>query len=133
LSFVKKQRLNKCLSSMLQRIEKMPTDHEADPTSQESLTSVNKAAMKADEAIRDTAQKYIDKAGLKLDLEHIETNIRRNPMPAVAIAAGAGFIVGGGMVTRLGLAMLTLFSRQAARETATNFIRGGLRPIAHGR
>jgi len=111
----------------------MPTDHEDDSTSDESLTSVNKAAMKADEAIRDTAQKYIDKAGLRLDLKQVETNIRRNPMPAVAIAAGAGFIVGGGMVTRLGLAMLTLFSRQAARETATNFIRGGLRPAAHGR
>ena len=41
--------------------------------------------------------------------------------------------VAGGMVTRLGLAMLTLFSRQAARETASNFIRGGLRPVAHGR
>lgn len=111
----------------------MPTDHEADPTFDESLTSVNKAAMKADEAIRDTAQKYIDKAGLKLDLKQVETKILRNPKPAIAIAAGAGFIVGGGMVTRLGLAMLALFGRQAARETATNFISGGLRPLAHDR
>ena len=70
----------------------MPTDHEADPTFDESLTSVNKAAMKADEAIRDTAQKYIDKAGLKLDLKQVETKILRNPKPAIAIAAGAGFV-----------------------------------------
>ena len=111
----------------------MPTDHEGDQTFDESLTSVNKTAGKADGAIRDTAQKYMDKAGLKLDLKQVETNIRSNPIPAVAIAAGAGFIVGGGMVTRLGLAMLTLFSRQAARETAANFILGGLRPVAHGR
>jgi ElaB/YqjD/DUF883 family membrane-anchored ribosome-binding protein len=130
---VEKTRIEQTTLKHAQRIEKMPTEHEGDQTFDESLTSVNKAARKADGAIRDTAQKYIDKAGLKLDLKQVETNIRRNPMPAVAIAASAGFIVGGGMVTRLGLAMLTLFGRQAARETATNFIRGGLRPVAHGR
>jgi ElaB/YqjD/DUF883 family membrane-anchored ribosome-binding protein len=106
----------------------MTTETRNDQNIDDSMTSVNEAAKKADGAIRDTAQKYVDRSGIKFDLQQIEQTIREKPLPAVAIAAAAGFVVGGGMVTRLGLAMLTLFGRQAARETASNFIGGVIRP-----
>lgn len=86
------------------------------------------AVSKADRAIRDTAQKYLNRSGIKIDLRQIEKSIREQPVRSAAIAAAAGFVVAGGMVTRLGVATLALFGRQAARETATNFISSGLMP-----
>jgi hypothetical protein len=75
-------------------------------------------ANKTDSAIRNTAQKYIGRGGAK----EIETTIRNKPLAATAIAAAAGFIVGGGMASRPGLVILSLLGRKAARETATNFV-----------
>ncbi len=106
----------------------MTTEYSDDRDFDESVTSEGGAVSKADGAIRDTAQKYLDRSGIKLDLQQIEKTIREKPLRSAAIAAGAGFVVGGGMVTRLGVATLALFGRQAARETATNFISKGLLP-----
>ena len=78
----------------------------------------------ADRAFRATAQSYLDRAGLNLDLRQLESTIRRKPVQTVAIAAGAGFLVGGGMGTRLGAALLTFFGRKAAKETASNVVSG---------
>ena len=108
----------------------MTTEYNDDSDIDESLTSEGGAVSKADGAIRDTAQKYLDRSGIKLDLQQIEKTIREKPLRSAAIAAGAGFIVGGGMVTRLGMATLALFGRPAARETATNFISKGLLPTS---
>jgi 1,4-dihydroxy-2-naphthoyl-CoA synthase len=108
----------------------MTTENKNDKDFDDSMTSEGGAATKADGAIRDTAQKYLDRSGIKVDLHRIEESIRERPLPAVAIAAAAGFVVGGGMVTRLGLLTLTLSGRQAARETASNFISRGLLPNA---
>jgi 1,4-dihydroxy-2-naphthoyl-CoA synthase len=110
----------------------MTTENRDDRDFDDSTTSEGGAVRKADGAIRDTAQKYLDRSGIKLDLQQIEKTIREKPLRSAAIAAGAGFVVGGGMVTRLGLATLALFGRQAARETATNFISRGLRPNSRG-
>jgi 1,4-dihydroxy-2-naphthoyl-CoA synthase len=104
----------------------MTTENRNDKDFDESMPSEGGAARKADGAIRDTAQKYLDRSGIKVDLQQIEESIRERPLPAVAIAAAAGFVVGGGMVTHLGLLTLTLFGRQAARETASNFMSRGL-------
>jgi 1,4-dihydroxy-2-naphthoyl-CoA synthase len=106
----------------------MTTENRNDKNFDESVASAGGAAKKADSAIRDTAQKYLDRSGIKVDLQQIERTIREKPLPAAGIATAAGFVVGGGMVTRLGLAILTLFGRQAARETATNFISSGILP-----
>jgi 1,4-dihydroxy-2-naphthoyl-CoA synthase len=113
---------------MRKNIETMTTEYRDDRDFDESVASEGAAVSKADGAIRDTAQKYLDRSGIKLDLRQIEKTIREKPLRSAAIAAGAGFVVGGGMVTRLGLATLALFGREAARETATNFISSGLRP-----
>jgi len=106
----------------------MTTENRNDKEFAQSMTSEGGSVGKADEAVRNTAQKYLDRLGIKIDLQQIEKSIREKPLNAVAIAAAAGFVVGGGMVTRLGLASLALFGRQAARETAANFVSKGLLP-----
>jgi 1,4-dihydroxy-2-naphthoyl-CoA synthase len=85
------------------------------------------AAKKADRAVRDTARTYLEKFGVKLDLEQIERSIRDKPLPSAAIAAAAGFIIGGGLATRAAAPILALFARAAAQETATNFMTGMVR------
>jgi hypothetical protein len=100
---------------------------------EESITSVAGTAKKASRAVKDTAQKYLDAAGLEIDLDDIEKGIRERPRFYLLLAAGAGFVVGGGLATNLGVALLGLFGRNAAVETATNFGRQILRqPVARG-
>ena len=48
--------------------------------------------------------------------------IREEPLTALAIAGGVGFIFGGGANSRIGLAMLSIVGRIALRGAATNFI-----------
>jgi ElaB/YqjD/DUF883 family membrane-anchored ribosome-binding protein len=93
----------------------------------ESTSTTMDAAKKADRAVRDTARTYLDKFGVKLDLEQIEKSIRDKPLPSAAIAAAAGFIIGGGLATRAAAPILALFARAAAQETATNFMTGMVR------
>jgi ElaB/YqjD/DUF883 family membrane-anchored ribosome-binding protein len=81
-------------------------------------------AKKADDAVRETAQSYVDRTGLKLDLRQVEKIIHDKPLHSAAIAAAIGFIFGGGIATRPGWAILALFGRKAARHTATNFVTG---------
>jgi hypothetical protein len=81
-------------------------------------------AGKTDRAFRATAQSYLDRAGVKLDLRQLESTIRERPVQAAAIAAAAGFLFGGGMGTRWGAAILTFAGRKAARDTAGNLVSG---------
>jgi hypothetical protein len=50
--------------------------------------------------------------------------VREEPMTALAIAGAAGFILGGGANSRIGLALLTIIGRIALRGAATSFIVG---------
>jgi hypothetical protein len=50
--------------------------------------------------------------------------VREEPLTALAIAGGAGFILGGGANSRIGLALLTIVGRIALRGAATSFIVG---------
>ncbi len=88
----------------------------------ESSTPVKKVAEKTDRAIVNTAQRYLKRRGVDFDLRQLEKTIREKPLSAAALAATIGFIVGGGLATRPGLAMLILFGRMAAKETAVNFV-----------
>jgi hypothetical protein len=65
--------------------------------------------------------------GINLDIVQIENSIRDRPLRSMAVAAAAGFIVGGGMATRPGVAILALFGRTAVKETATNLMTGMVR------
>jgi hypothetical protein len=86
----------------------------------QSAASVAGAAKTANRAVRDTAQKYLNAAGMKIDLADIEERIRDRALFSVWIAVGIGFILGGGLATRPGVMLLGLFGRTAARQTATN-------------
>jgi len=88
----------------------------------ESSTPVKKVAEKTDRAIVNTAQRYLNRRGVDFDLRQLERTIREKPLSAAALAATVGFIVGGGLATRPGLAMLILFGRMAAKETSVNFV-----------
>jgi len=98
----------------------MRTEDERDLS--ESSTPVKKVAEKTDRAIVNTAQQYLKKRGVDFDLRQLEKTIREKPLSAAALAATVGFIVGGGLATRPGLAMLVLFGRMAAKETAVNLV-----------
>jgi ElaB/YqjD/DUF883 family membrane-anchored ribosome-binding protein len=98
----------------------------------ESIVSAAEAANKASRAVRGTAQKYLDAAGIKVDWKDIEKRIRDRPLFYLGIAAGAGFVMGGGMATSRGLALLGLVGRKAAVDTATNFGRQVLRQAVGG-
>jgi len=52
--------------------------------------------------------------------------VRDEPVTAVAISALAGFVLGGGVSRRVGLAMLMMAGRIALRDAATNLITGML-------
>jgi ElaB/YqjD/DUF883 family membrane-anchored ribosome-binding protein len=96
-------------------------DENEDKAIDESIYGVKGAAKKARRAMKDTAQQYLDIAGMKLDLEDVEERIRDSPYYSVAIAAGVGFLLGGGLATTPGIALLGLFGRRAVRDTASNF------------
>ncbi len=48
--------------------------------------------------------------------------VRESPLSALAIAAAAGFLVGGGLKNRVGLALLAMVGRVAIQGAATTFI-----------
>jgi hypothetical protein len=50
--------------------------------------------------------------------------IRDEPLTALAIASMTGFVLGGGVNRRIGLAMLTIVGRIALRGVATSLIFG---------
>lgn len=62
--------------------------------------------------------------GLRWRERHIVEYVKEQPLTALAIGGGVGFIFGGGAKSRIGLALLTLVGRSALRGAATNFIVG---------
>jgi hypothetical protein len=50
--------------------------------------------------------------------------IRSRPLPALGIAAGAGFIFGGGFRSRLGFALIGIVGRVLMREAAIAVVTG---------
>jgi ElaB/YqjD/DUF883 family membrane-anchored ribosome-binding protein len=86
----------------------------------ESVGSASGIADTANRALRDTAQKYLNAVGMKVDLSNVEGRLRERALLSVGIAAGVGFILGGGLATRPGVILLGLFGRSAARQMTTN-------------
>jgi hypothetical protein len=99
---------------------------------EESIASGAGTAKKVSRALKDTAHKYLDAAGLKVDLDDIEKRIQDRPLFCLLLAASAGFVVGGGLTTNMGVALLGLFGRKAAVETGTSFGRQVLRRAVSG-
>lgn len=75
---------------------------------------------KIDRSLRKTAQRYLNRTGMRLDLSQEEEFIRSKPLQCAAIAIGVGFILGGGVTTRLGILLFGLFGRRVFRDTASD-------------
>jgi hypothetical protein len=56
--------------------------------------------------------------------ESLSEYVREEPLTSVAIAGAAGFIIGGGAKSRIGLAALAMVGRIALRGAVTNLIVG---------
>jgi hypothetical protein len=104
-----------------------PLMEESSDGSAGSSNSGQGIADRTNRAFKDTAQTYLDRAGIKLDLQQVECTLRQKPLAAAAIATAAGFIVGGGMGTRLGSKTVGLLSRKMAGDTASNLVAGIVR------
>lgn len=102
------------------------------PQQDEPLVSAAGTAKSANKAIDETARKYLAAAGSKIDLEDIQNRLRARPLFYMAMAAGVGFVAGGGTASKWGLTLLGLAGRRAAAETATNFGGQMLRQAAGG-
>lgn len=102
------------------------------PQSEELLLSAVGAAKSANNAINETARNYLAAAGINVELEEIQNRIRDTPLFYLVIAAGLGFVAGGGMASKWGLALLGVAGRRAAAETARNFGRQMLRQASGG-
>ncbi len=48
--------------------------------------------------------------------------IKQNPLTTIGVAALAGFVIGGGMRSRFGTAVLLLIARMALRDVVTQTI-----------
>ena len=91
----------------------------ADETASAPRESVEQNTIsKVDTAFRDMLQRSFDAAGIKCDLRQVEDKIIAQPLTSYWIAAASGFVVGGGMATRLGWIMLTWMGWRAMRNQA---------------
>ncbi|MBV8475228.1 MAG: hypothetical protein JO033_27590 [Acidobacteriaceae bacterium] len=95
-------------------------DDTIDNVIDESTTSVAGAAKAANRVVKDTAQSYLNTVGINVDLQDFEERLRDRAFLSLGIAAGAGFVLGGGLATKVGVMLLGLFGRAIARQTVTN-------------
>jgi hypothetical protein len=72
------------------------TNESDQPNVNDSIIRGTERVAQADRALRDTAQKYIDRAGMKVDLKRVEQRIRENPVPSAAIAVVADSLSAAG-------------------------------------
>jgi hypothetical protein len=100
------------------------------PYKEEPLLSAARAATNVNNAINETIGKYLAAAGIEIDLKKIQDRVCARPFFYMATTAGFGFVVGGGMTSKLGLLLLGLGGRRVAAETAANFGRQMLQQAA---
>jgi hypothetical protein len=86
-----------------------------------------RVAGKTATAIKSAAQQFFDDKGIRLNIAETEDFIRDKPIFSAGTAAAAGFIVGGGLISRPGVALLFLFGRKLAGELTTNLLLGAMR------
>jgi hypothetical protein len=57
----------------------------------------------------------------------IEPQIRQRPLAAIGVAALTGFVVGGGLRSRLGSAALLIVARMVVRDMVTQTVANAIR------
>jgi ElaB/YqjD/DUF883 family membrane-anchored ribosome-binding protein len=96
----------------------MASEREIEEKTGEQSRLIADAALKTNNAIRTTAERYVSRT----TATEAEKTIGENPLVAAALAAAVGFVIGGGMTSRPGLLILALVVRKALRETGVNFV-----------
>ena len=79
-------------------------------------------ARQGEDRLEETAQEYLDQAGVGIDSNQILRLIREEPLKAAGVAAAAGFVVGGGLAGAAGLAVLGVVARTAVRSTVFDLL-----------
>jgi hypothetical protein len=109
-------------TKMEPEIASLNVDHESEPSSPTAETAA---------VIKAAGQRFLNNKGINLKIVDAERFFREKPLTSIGIAAAAGFIVAGGLTTRLGLAVLAIFGRKAGRELAANIVSGAVRSLRH--
>ena len=89
---------------------------------QHNGSSFAEAARRGEDRLEETAQEYLDEAGVGIDSSQILNLIRDRPLNAAGLAAAAGFVVGGGLAGAAGLAVLGIVARTAVRSTVFDLL-----------
>jgi len=89
---------------------------------QHNGSSFAEATRKGEDRLEETAQEYLDEAGVGIDSNQILNLIRDQPLNAAGLAAAAGFVVGGGLAGPAGLAVLGVVARTAVRSTVFDLL-----------
>lgn len=71
-------------------------------------------------ALRDKRLESSDQNGNPI--AQLSNSISERPLTALAVGVAARFVIGGGMRTLLGIAMLTFAAKTSAREAIVGFI-----------
>jgi len=100
-----------------------------EPDREESVLPSAGVSDKSDKTLKQFAQKCLDAAGFKVDLNSIEETIRSRPLYYLSLTAGAGFVMGRVLSTATCMAALRQFGRNAAAQTASNW---GRQVLQHG-
>jgi hypothetical protein len=82
------------------------------------------AAFKTDLGIREDDPRNVARDITKNAEGQWTEMIRSRPLPALGIAAGAGFIFGGGLRSRIGFALVGMVARVLMREAAMAVVAG---------
>jgi len=105
---------------------------EAEPGKIDENQTDSNRVTKGHTAIKAATQRLLDDRGVKLNINQAEDFIRDKPIVWIGIAAAAGFIVGGGLVTRPGVALFFLMGRKMAGEITSNLVLGAIRAGRRG-
>ena len=95
----------------------IPDPLSAEP-SDETAAFLDSTVSKLDTAFRNMLQSSFDATGIKCDMRRMEDKIIAQPLASYGIAAAGGFIVGGGLATRIGWIMLALLGWRAVSNAA---------------
>ncbi len=74
----------------------------------------------ANGAFKNAVQRYLNAAGVNIDLAHFEQRVRERALFSLGLAASVGFVLGGGVATRLGSKLLEMFASKAVGQKIAN-------------
>jgi hypothetical protein len=96
----------------------IPDPISAESTDETAPASLDSTVSKLDTAFRNMLQSSFDATGIKCDVRQVEDKIVAQPLASYGIALAGGFILGGGLATRIGWITLALLGWRAVSNAA---------------